>query len=108
MWRELCSEPVRGEHTELGHVPRYQVERLMRAHGLRGVRRGRPFVTTHPDPRASRPGLDSLHRAAFGVAEKVVGTVRVHDPAANKGQSGSFAPSPNHAPERATGLARPD
>jgi putative transposase len=36
-------------------VPRCQVERLMRANGLRGVRRGRPFVTTRPDPSAARP-----------------------------------------------------
>jgi putative transposase len=36
-------------------VPRCQVERLMRAAGLRGVRRGRtPPTTTTPDPAASR------------------------------------------------------
>ena len=36
-------------------VARCQVERLMRAHGLHGVRRGRRFVTTRPDPAALRP-----------------------------------------------------
>jgi putative transposase len=37
------------------HVPRCQVERLMRAAGLQGVRRGRkPITTTRPDPAASR------------------------------------------------------
>ena len=38
-----------------GHdVARCTVERLMRQHGLRGVRRGRQFVTTRPDPAALR------------------------------------------------------
>ena len=36
-------------------VGRGQVERLMRAAGLQGVRRGRSFVTTRPDPGAVRP-----------------------------------------------------
>jgi putative transposase len=36
-------------------VPRCAVERLMRAAGLRGARRGRPFRTTRPDPTAQRP-----------------------------------------------------
>jgi hypothetical protein len=36
-------------------VPRCQVERLMRAAGLRGIRRGRQFITTRPDPGAVRP-----------------------------------------------------
>jgi putative transposase len=35
-------------------VPRCQVERLMRAAGLQGARRGRRFVTTRPDPAATR------------------------------------------------------
>ena len=36
-----------------GHqVPRCQVERLMRQAGLRGVRRGRQFVTTRADAKA--------------------------------------------------------
>jgi putative transposase len=36
-------------------VPRCQVERLMRAAGLHGVRRGRPVVTTKADKAAARP-----------------------------------------------------
>jgi putative transposase len=36
-------------------VARCTVERLMRGQGLRGVRRGRQFVTTRPDDRADRP-----------------------------------------------------
>ena len=55
VYKELARERARGEHPELGHVPRCQVERLMRANGLVGVRRGRPFITTRPDPRADRP-----------------------------------------------------
>jgi len=47
-------------------VPRCQVERLMKANGLRGVRRGRQFVTTRPDPTAVRP--PDLVRRAFGAA----------------------------------------
>ena len=36
-------------------VPRCQVERLMRAAGLQGARRGKQFVTTKPDTSATRP-----------------------------------------------------
>ncbi|HEY3895983.1 MAG TPA: IS3 family transposase, partial [Pseudonocardiaceae bacterium] len=36
-------------------VPRCAVERLMHTAGIRGVRRGRPFRTTRPDPTAQRP-----------------------------------------------------
>jgi putative transposase len=37
-------------------VPRCQVQRLMREHGIRGAkRRGRPWRTTNPDPTAPRP-----------------------------------------------------
>jgi putative transposase len=36
-------------------VPRCQVERLMRAAGLQGVRRGRPVVTTKAEMAAARP-----------------------------------------------------
>jgi putative transposase len=35
-------------------VPRCQIARLMSAGGMRGVRRGAPFVTTKPDPGANR------------------------------------------------------
>ena len=39
-----------------GHqVPRCQVERLMRQAGLRGVRRGRQFITTRADEKTNRP-----------------------------------------------------
>jgi putative transposase len=55
VWHELRREEARGRYPELGHVPRCQVERLMRAHGLRGVRRDKGFVTTRPDPAAVRP-----------------------------------------------------
>jgi len=47
VWNQLCREGV--------DVGRGRVERLMRAEGLRGARRGKPFVTTRPDPTASRP-----------------------------------------------------
>jgi putative transposase len=36
-------------------VARCTVERLMRAAGLQGVRRGRRFLTTRPDTSAARP-----------------------------------------------------
>jgi putative transposase len=55
VWHELRREQARGEHPEVGPVPRCQVERLMRADGLRGVRRDKGFVTTRPDPAVSRP-----------------------------------------------------
>ena len=36
-------------------VPRCQVQRLMRAHGIQGAkRRGKPWRTTKPDPDAAR------------------------------------------------------
>jgi len=47
VWRLLKREGV--------IVARCTVERLMRQEGLRGVRRGKQFVTTRPDPSASRP-----------------------------------------------------
>ena len=56
VYEELAREEARGEHPELGHVPCCQVERLMRANGLRGVSRGRNVtVTTRADPGATRP-----------------------------------------------------
>jgi putative transposase len=55
VWHELRRESERGEHPELGKVPRCQVERLMRVHGLRGVRRDTRVVTTRPDPTTVRP-----------------------------------------------------
>jgi putative transposase len=47
VWHQLLREGFR--------VPRCQVERLMRANGLRGVRRDKQFVTTRPDRAATRP-----------------------------------------------------
>jgi putative transposase len=55
VWHELRREQSRGEHPELGDVPRCQVERLMRANGLQGARRDKGFVSTRPDPAATRP-----------------------------------------------------
>jgi putative transposase len=55
VWHELAREHARGEHPELGPVSRCQVERLMRAAGLRGVRRDKGFVTTRADSAAVRP-----------------------------------------------------
>ena len=55
VWHQLAREQARGEHPGLGPVPRCQIERLMRADGLRGVRRDKGFVTTCPDPAAARP-----------------------------------------------------
>ena len=47
------------------HVPKCQVERLMKAAGLQGVSRGRVFKTTRPDPTSARPAdLVNRHFAA--------------------------------------------
>jgi putative transposase len=46
LWRLLKRDGV--------DVARCTVERLMRRQGLRGVRRGKQFVTTRPDPAAAR------------------------------------------------------
>ena len=49
MWKALLRA---GEH-----VPRCQVQRLMRQAGIQGAkRRGKPWRTTVPDPDAIRPG----------------------------------------------------
>jgi putative transposase len=47
VWLQLAREGIM--------VPRCQVERLMRAAGLRGIRRGRRFITTRADRAAARP-----------------------------------------------------
>ncbi len=47
VWRLLAREGI--------VVARCTVERLMRQQGLRGIRRGKQFVTTRPDSSASRP-----------------------------------------------------
>ena len=48
-------------------VARCTVERLMRAHGLEGVRRGKPWKTTIPEEAADRP-LDLVDRQFKAVA----------------------------------------
>jgi putative transposase len=55
VYRELAREQARGEYLELGAVPRCQVERLMRADGLRGVRRDKGFTTTRCESGVVRP-----------------------------------------------------
>jgi putative transposase len=55
VYKHLCREEAQGQHPELGHIPKCQVERLMRTEGLRGIRRGKQFVTTKSDPAAVRP-----------------------------------------------------
>ena len=65
VWHELAREQARGEHPELGPVPRCQVERLMRTVAC-GVRRDKGFVTTRPDPAASGHRIwcsEELHSA---------------------------------------------
>lgn len=47
VWRLLAREDI--------EVARCTVERLMRQQGLRGIRRGKQFVTTRPDDAAVRP-----------------------------------------------------
>lgn len=47
IWRLLAREDIK--------VARCTVERLMRQQGLRGIRRGKQFVTTRPDGAAARP-----------------------------------------------------
>ncbi len=47
IWRLLRREGIT--------VARCTIERLMRQQGLRGIRRGKQFVTTRPDPAAPRP-----------------------------------------------------
>lgn len=47
IWRLLRREGIM--------VARCTVERLMRQQGLRGIRRGKQFVTTRPDSSSSRP-----------------------------------------------------
>ncbi len=55
VYKELTREQARGEYRWLGPVPRCQVERLMRANGIKGVRRDKGFVTTRPHSGAVRP-----------------------------------------------------
>jgi putative transposase len=53
--RKVWAQLRRDGGVDAAPVPRCQVERLMRAAGLRGAVRGRPTVTTRPDPAAARP-----------------------------------------------------
>lgn len=57
VWKELRRQHAAGRlPAGMAPPPRCQVARLMAREGLRGVRRGgRFFVTTRPDPTASRP-----------------------------------------------------
>jgi putative transposase len=63
MWKTLLRA---GEE-----VPRCRVQRLMRTHGIQGAkRRGKPWKTTRPDPRASRrPDLVQRDFSAGGPDE---------------------------------------
>jgi len=53
--RKVHAQLARGGGVDGAPVSRRQVERLMRAAGLQGARRGRRVVTTRPDPAAGRP-----------------------------------------------------
>lgn len=54
--RKMCAQLRRDGVTGMagGPVARCTVERLMRSLGLRGVRRGRPTITTKPDRQSER------------------------------------------------------
>ena len=52
--RKVCAQLGREGGVEGRAVSRRQVERLMRAEGLHGARRGRRFITTRPDSSADR------------------------------------------------------
>ena len=54
VWHELRREQARGEHRELGSVPRCQIERLMRANNIRGTRRDKGPITTRSQRAAAR------------------------------------------------------
>ena len=58
MWHQLRRDGVTGPDGR--PVARCTVERLMRALGLRGVRRGRPVITTRPDRPPSAPRTWSI------------------------------------------------
>ena len=53
VWRLLRRDP--DVVARFGPIARCTVARLMRAAGLKGVRRGKRFVTTRPDAAAARP-----------------------------------------------------
>jgi putative transposase len=60
MWRLLQRDPQITER--FGPVARCTVERLMRARGLRGVRRGKPVVTTRPGKATTGRAPDLVKR----------------------------------------------
>ena len=71
--RKVWHQLRRGGGVAVGRWRAAPVERLMRAAGLRGARRGRQFVTTRPttaDSAAAGPGRAGLHRRR---AEPAVG-----------------------------------
>lgn len=47
VWKQLLREEI--------NIGRGQVETLMRTAGLKGIRRGKQFVTTRADPATNRP-----------------------------------------------------
>jgi putative transposase len=55
IYHQLRREQARGEYPELGPVPRCQIERLMKANGIKGARRDKSFRTTRPDKGVLRP-----------------------------------------------------
>ena len=79
VYKELRREQARGEHLELGHVPRCQVERLMRANGLVGVRRGKAVKTGASQRRPVEPeqycAIRYTERLANAGAVASIGTV---------------------------------
>jgi putative transposase len=60
MTAQLRRDGVTGMHGEL--VARCTVERLMHDLGLRGIRRGRPVLTTRPDSRQAQRAPDLVDR----------------------------------------------
>jgi len=60
MWRLLARDP--DVTAQYGPVARCTVERLMRARGLHGVRRGKPPVTTRPAKAVTERAPDLVNR----------------------------------------------
>jgi putative transposase len=63
--RKVWHQLMREKGVDGVHVPKCQVERLMRTAGLQGISRGKTFKTTRPDPSAARPAdlVDRQFRA---------------------------------------------
>jgi len=106
VWRQLNREGI--------SVARCTVERLMRAHGLQGVRRGKRVRTTVPDGAADRP-LDRVNRqfhadrpnqlwvSDFTSHRRLAGQ-RVHDHRLRAGRAGTGSVRP---PARRRGYPDP-